>query len=430
MEEKAPAESATAPVDLDKINSGVRFLNHPDVQSTPLSERLAFLEKKGLSRAEINAAVEKLHQASATQTISASQSSSASPWSLLYPVLGTTAILGFLWRFLLYDSNAENEHIQKGPAPLTQEAGNTLIQTMQQQTTEISKLVQTLHQGNRERHDRNVSQDEHDRVIAELRAEISSLQQKVKDLGGNTTVVAKAEEPRLPEDKGIDFEAVAQKMLDALELVEKDNTPEVIKTAATILLMYTKNLIEHPDVPRYRRIATGNANFKQKIEPLKHYEQLLSSIGFEKAGMNMEWKWHSAPAFNSYMDILKAAVYAFECTVSNSDASKSLVENARTKLSGPKEVTPAGTEEKETLVAPNLESFLTKLKNKSESPNAEAQKNEPKYPQSFGDVIKMVQNGEEVPGIKTIEDKVSTDADKCLEEPPTSQEVKKPWQQA
>ena len=33
----------------DLIEQGVRFLQHPKVQSTPMSERLKFLEKKGLS---------------------------------------------------------------------------------------------------------------------------------------------------------------------------------------------------------------------------------------------------------------------------------------------------------------------------------------------------------------------------------------------
>lgn len=35
------------------VQQGVRFLQHPKVQDTPLSERLQFLEKKGLTPAEI-----------------------------------------------------------------------------------------------------------------------------------------------------------------------------------------------------------------------------------------------------------------------------------------------------------------------------------------------------------------------------------------
>jgi hypothetical protein len=33
----------------DLVKQGLRFLQHPKVQQTPLSERLAFLEKKGLT---------------------------------------------------------------------------------------------------------------------------------------------------------------------------------------------------------------------------------------------------------------------------------------------------------------------------------------------------------------------------------------------
>ncbi|KAJ0389981.1 hypothetical protein P43SY_010292 [Pythium insidiosum] len=37
----------------DLVQQGVRFLQHPKVQNTPLSERLSFLEKKGLTPQEI-----------------------------------------------------------------------------------------------------------------------------------------------------------------------------------------------------------------------------------------------------------------------------------------------------------------------------------------------------------------------------------------
>lgn len=41
------------------VNQGVRFLQHPKVQDTPLSERLLFLEKKGLTPAEIAKALKE-----------------------------------------------------------------------------------------------------------------------------------------------------------------------------------------------------------------------------------------------------------------------------------------------------------------------------------------------------------------------------------
>ena len=44
----------------DQVASGVSFLKHPNVKSTPLSQRLAFLEQKGLTPAEISAAPETL----------------------------------------------------------------------------------------------------------------------------------------------------------------------------------------------------------------------------------------------------------------------------------------------------------------------------------------------------------------------------------
>ncbi|KAI9918206.1 hypothetical protein PsorP6_013305 [Peronosclerospora sorghi] len=43
----------------DLVQQGVRFLQHPTVQHTPLSERLAFLEKKGLTPQEIAIALKR-----------------------------------------------------------------------------------------------------------------------------------------------------------------------------------------------------------------------------------------------------------------------------------------------------------------------------------------------------------------------------------
>jgi len=37
----------------DLVQQGIRFLKHPKVQNTPISERLQFLEKKGLTVEEI-----------------------------------------------------------------------------------------------------------------------------------------------------------------------------------------------------------------------------------------------------------------------------------------------------------------------------------------------------------------------------------------
>ncbi|RLN67419.1 hypothetical protein BBJ28_00024035, partial [Nothophytophthora sp. Chile5] len=129
----------------------------------------------------------------------------------------------------------------------------------------------------------------------------------------------------------------AERMEKALKKLRTENSLEQLKLAAGILSMYVKNLVENPEVPRYRRIATGNANFKQKIEPLKHYEELLKSIGFETAGLNMEWKWHTASrttgAFDENLAILRALLKALQSLSSpNASSNLSLEEIAHASL--------------------------------------------------------------------------------------------------
>ena len=41
-------------VRMEEVESGVAFLKHPNVQVAPLSQRLAFLEEKGLTAAEVS----------------------------------------------------------------------------------------------------------------------------------------------------------------------------------------------------------------------------------------------------------------------------------------------------------------------------------------------------------------------------------------
>ena len=49
--------NAKATHDETKVSQAVAFLRHPQVQSTPLDERVAFLQQKGVGAAEIAAAL-------------------------------------------------------------------------------------------------------------------------------------------------------------------------------------------------------------------------------------------------------------------------------------------------------------------------------------------------------------------------------------
>ncbi|ETV94817.1 hypothetical protein H310_11485 [Aphanomyces invadans] len=403
------AKEVPASHDLEKIRSGVRFLSHPDVQATPLSERLAFLEKKGLSRAEINAAIEQHHQATPLAAPGPPQSMLSFAWSFLFPVISTATLMGVLWRFLRNDDVSSDGSDAVVPQP----AKSPLELALEAQTDELRKVVQLLQDETKSRRVQSVEQIEHAREIAKLQAEIAALKVKLSHLddtkevsqGGasnaaQTTATSTDITSRDAHDSATEFHEQVQKLLDALDLVARDNSTDVIKQAGAVLLMYTKNLVEHPEVPRYRRIATGNANFKQKIERLVHYDVLLTSIGFEKAGMNFEWKWHAAPALDKFVDILKAASHAFENAMSPTPSSDSLAECARRQLlnsvqpSGPQPPSPVVQDSTTDSPPSNLATFLNKLKGQDECTSARTAQPEPTYPASFTEVVNLIKKGD------------------------------------
>lgn len=52
--------------------------------------------------------------------------------------------------------------------------------------------------------------------------------------------------------------------------------------ALKLLLTFVKNIVEHPEDPKYRSINTESAAFKSKLQPLVGPATLLKAVGFEK----------------------------------------------------------------------------------------------------------------------------------------------------
>ena len=112
--------------------------------------------------------------------------------------------------------------------------------------------------------------------------------------------------------------------------------------------------------------------------------EFLEAVGFEPNGLQLEWTWNASEPEN--LEILQSALTQLEKLRSACSES-------------------------------NFESFLNRLQPERSS--------EPKYPESFAQVAKMVQEGETVPGIQDIEEKVSQDADHPT--PSTMEPPAKPW---
>ncbi|CEG44353.1 Peroxisomal membrane anchor protein (peroxin) [Plasmopara halstedii] len=532
----------------EMVTNGLNFLQHPNVQATPLSERVSFLEKKGLTKEEIQEAIER-HQtkyisnptvASNHQLSHVTNAARAIQYQTQFPayarilwtvssLVGAASILSFLWNFavqsgyipwlrpvvpLLEASKLQEEKEQeaKKDEALLAEL-SSVSSAIQQQTEELAKLSVSLDKKEHDLQSKNLSaqisssliEQSNWQSIAELKAEISTL--KALLLSKSTESISKVED-NIEETKSESSEILktatgsvnpqqppyvvpqvlskAKEMMKALKEIQTENSLDQLKIASDILIMYVTNLIENPDVPRYRRIAPGNANFKQKVEPLKHHEELLKSIGFETVGLNMEWKWHTASkttgAFDDNIAILRALLKALKSLShpKSSYTNFSLEEIARTSLDkfvakqekikcDALTIPTTQTEQRNIFDDPSiststsLDAFMERLEQQTTATNsAHSVKNvetkvttlhkredvdeenlsiftrnssqvvrnsEPSYPKSFTDIVDLIQKGEPVPGIRDIEEKLSVDTNDLLKEQILVQEaVTKPWE--
>lgn len=89
---------------------------------------------------------------------------------------------------------------------------------------------------------------------------------------------------------------VYNSILSLLQSVKDDNSIdfESVRLGCGTLLMYINNLFEHPELPRYRRISTGNQSYKTMLGPLKEHSGVLLSVGFVLRGTTFEWSVPSA----------------------------------------------------------------------------------------------------------------------------------------
>ncbi|CAM9328875.1 unnamed protein product [Scytosiphon promiscuus] len=78
----------------------------------------------------------------------------------------------------------------------------------------------------------------------------------------------------------------------ALSALLADNTPHAAKDGIAMLRMLVANLVNQPNVPRYRRIASSNDNFKKRLLPLEGYRAMMEAVGFKAKGSLWEWTWH------------------------------------------------------------------------------------------------------------------------------------------
>lgn len=87
------------------------------------------------------------------------------------------------------------------------------------------------------------------------------------------------------------FESAMQKARDALCLAanRKSENKKSLDEGLSALRMYVNMIVENPDIPRYRRIATSNQSFRTLIAPIEGHDTFLKCLGFMKKSSCYEW---------------------------------------------------------------------------------------------------------------------------------------------
>lgn len=80
-------------------------------------------------------------------------------------------------------------------------------------------------------------------------------------------------------------------------LLESSSSSDILSkefiAGVDLLLLFIKNLLKNPTIPRYRRISTTNSSFKTSLLPLASHKKVLESLGFQfkQQGNSYEWEW-------------------------------------------------------------------------------------------------------------------------------------------
>lgn len=80
---------------------------------------------------------------------------------------------------------------------------------------------------------------------------------------------------------------------EALQKVQKSNSPTLVRSGCQMLYLQISNLIAHPSDKQFKRISTKSSTFKNKIGNVKWATQVLKSVGFEEEGSYLVYKSES-----------------------------------------------------------------------------------------------------------------------------------------
>mmetsp|Transcript_16158 Transcript_16158/g.27828 ORF Transcript_16158/g.27828 Transcript_16158/m.27828 type:complete len:434 (+) Transcript_16158:98-1399(+) len=288
-----------------------------------------------------------------------------------------------------------------------------------------------------------------------------------------------AENAQTKEEEEVDYEEISQNKMQASRTALAEMVSacpkDKLRAAVNLLLMYLRNLVKEPDVPRYGRIARTNQSYVKSLSTIEHHMDLLKSNGFEERqsgsasrSPTLEWsdEWRENKD-NWALGVLQDTITNLE---SVAKSTMTCVESAAPRTESP---VPQTTPQKEKFVAkpfsvptqpvepapmqpvepvptqpvvpvpsqpvgpvpmqpvePVPTQPVAPVPMQVPEPQSTARSGETsegdRAPLSYGEVISYLQAGKEPPGIKKIPNELSVDAQNPTE--PSMAPLPKPWE--
>eukprot|EP00968_Pinguiococcus_pyrenoidosus_P022672 scaffold3330_cov398-Pinguiococcus_pyrenoidosus.AAC.11 len=325
-------------LDEARVAAGEKFLRHPNVQNSPLKQKLQFLESKGLQKSEIDEALRRVGGAqvvsSAPDSFSEGFGGRPPPPPLLFPpqpplwqrlllpssVFGGFALAAFAIHAAVANYRAAKEEeslraeelreirlqrrleaLESGASggdgaleaelELTGEDSDVdkLCVAVARLTREVSRQDELL-RNNNSIVSRLVAQVEALHTVSaaqELRREIKAIKSSLEKLGSSQS--EEGESLEVVEGRGGEPSSRRKEIDKALEAVKQSNAPSQLVKTAPFLGKLIKNLTL--GIPRYRRFPKTTESFEKYLVPLKGSIPLMLACGFEDRGSSFEWTW-------------------------------------------------------------------------------------------------------------------------------------------
>lgn len=334
---------------------GVSFLQNASSQGLSISEQVRVLEEKGLSPADIRAALHSVSSATSSSPFPSPSRREGWLWSVLVPVIvigaGCTA-------YVLSKALEEDDYEDRLNFNSDDEEGC--------ESDGAEKYGQAHIFDERDLTDGSIQSDSMesrsnpniDKLVTVIEKQTSAIQQAVElftSKMASQSTKSSVEDSLLPAEKAyMDAESMSQ---DTIVENVKDAISRIVNTyrnddecdgsisfsqvrkGFSSIIMYIQKIIDNPLISRYHRLSTANSTFKASVSSISDHEVLLEALGFSKKGSFWEWQMqrkvdisenkNSRSSKTTYLETLPKCVELLESCLSNIDEKSNLQETLK-----------------------------------------------------------------------------------------------------